>query len=222
MEVLELNLQTRDTLKNKAKDLLKSNLIPAEFYGKGVSNKSLQVDYQTFRKLFRVAGSNTVIELNIDGKEKANVLVHDIQRDPVTDHILHVDLINVRMDREIHTHIPLVFVGTASAVKELGGILTHHLTEIEVKCLPADLVHDIEVNVEPIVDFHSFVRVKDLTVPSKIIVMNDPEEIVVNAVAPRIEEEETPVAPAEGEAVTAEGEVAKEGEAVEGESAKTT
>lgn len=207
MDTMLLEVQSR-SLKSKARDLLNSNLIPAEYYGRGVANKSLQIDYQTFRKLFRFAGTNTVIELNVDGKEKMNVLVHDLQRDPVSDLITHIDFMNVRMDEEIHTHIPLEFVGVSKAVKELGGILVHHLDEIEVKCLPKALVHNIEVSLDPLVDFHSFVRVKDIVLPPGVAVMNNLEDVVVNASAPRIEEEA--VAPAaEGAAgetaATAEG-----------------
>ena len=179
---------------SRARDLLGSNIIPAEYYGRGVENKSIQVDYQTFRKLFRVAGTNTVIELNVDGKEKINVLVHDLQKNPVTDLITHVDFVNVRMDEDIHTNIPLEFVGVSKAVKELGGILVHQLDEVEVKCLPKDLVHSIEVSLDPLVDFHSFVRVKDIVVPDGITILNGPDDVVVSASAPRVEEEVTPVA----------------------------
>lgn len=209
MEILSLDVQSRNK-SQKAKDLLRSNLIPLEYYGRGVGNKSLQVDYQTFRKLFRVAGSNTVIELNVDGKEKINVLVHEIQQDPVTDTITHVDFINVKMDQELHTKIPLEFTGDAPAVRELAGILTHHLNEVEVKCLPKYLVHNIAVSIAPLIDFSVFVRVKDLIVPDGITILNNPEEIVANVVPPRLEEE--PIVAAEGEAVTTEeGEVKEEG-----------
>src|SRR3989338_9877331 len=213
MEILSLDVQSRDK-SLKARDLLRSNLIPLEYYGRGVGNKSLQVDYQTFRKLFRIAGSNTVIELNVDGKEKINVLVHEIQQNPITDTITHVDFINVKMDQELQTNIPFEFVGDAPAVRELAGILTHHLNEVEVKCLPKYLVHNIVVDVTTLVDFNVFVRIKDLVVPEGITILNDPEAIVANVVPPRIEEE--PVAPAEAEAVVEGAEVpGAEGEAKE-------
>lgn len=202
MDTMTLEVQSR-SLESRARDLLNSNLIPAEYYGRGVANKSLQIDYQTFRKLFRFAGTNTVIELNVDGKEKVNVLVHDLQRDPVSDLITHIDFVNVRMDEEIHTHIPLEFVGVSKAVKELGGILVHHLDEIEVKCLPKDLVHNIEVSLDPLVDFHSFVRVKDIVLPPGVAVLNNLEDVVVSASAPRVEEEAAVAPAAEGVGETA-------------------
>lgn len=192
MDIQTIEVQTRD-LKVKGKDLLLKNLLPAEFYGKGVKNISLQLAYGPFRRLYRTAGKNTVIELSVDGKEKHNVLVHDIQRDPISDKLIHVDFINVRMDQVITAKIPLKFVGTAKAVKDFGGILTYNLDEITVKCLPKDLLQSIEVSVDPIVDIHSFVRVKDLNLPATVTVMNPPEEVVVTAVLPKEEVVDAPV-----------------------------
>ncbi len=225
MDIMALEVQLRDK-NHRAKDLLNQNLIPMEYYGSGVENKSLQVDYQTFRRLFRVAGTNTVIELNVDGKEKINVLVHDMQRDPVTSNIKHVDLINVRMDQEIHTKIPVELTGTAPAVKEQGGILMHHLNEVEIKCLPKDLVHSFLVSVESLVDFHSYVRVKDLEVPEGITILNGEEDLVATVVAPREEEaeivEEAAEAGGEGGAEAgAEGEGEGEGGAEAGAEEKS-
>lgn len=214
MDTMTIDVQTRDS-KAKGRSLRRNNIIPAEYYGKGVKNHSIQMDYQTFRKILRKAGMNTLIELNVDGKEKLTVLVHDIQHDPVTDSINHVDFINVRMDQVVHAKIPLKFFGISPAVKELGGILTHTLTEVSVKCLPKDLIPFIEVSVEPVKDFHSYVRVKDLNVPATVTVLHDPGDVVVTAVAPKIEEEAPVVAPvAEGAAVGAEGAVAPGAEGV--------
>ncbi len=205
MDTIELEAQTRDK-GAKSKDLLKEKFIPAEYYGRGVENKSLQMDYQTFRRAFNKAGTNTIIDLKIDGKAH-KVLVHDVQYNPVADTFTHVDFINVKMDQEIHTKIPLEFVGTSIAVKDFSGTLMSHLEEVEVKCLPKDLVHSIEVSIEPLVDFHTNIRVKDLIVPPGMTILNEPEDVVVTAMAPRVEEEEAPTesAPVEG-AAPAEGE----------------
>lgn len=195
MDTMILEVQTRNT-KLKGKTLRLQNLLPAEFYGSGVKNVSLQMPYGSFRRLYRTAGRNTILELNLDGKTKHNVLVHDVQYDPISDEIIHVDFINVRMDKVIHAKIPLKFTGLAPAVKEMGGILTYNLDEIDVKCLPKDLIPSIEVSVNSIVNFHSYVRVKDLAVPSSVTVLNPPDEVVVTAVAPKEEEEVVPVAAA--------------------------
>lgn len=192
MDVVSLDVQKRDK-SVKAKELLGTNLIPAEYYGKGVENASFQMDYQTFRRAFRKAGANTIVELNIDGGETLSVLVHDVQYHPVTDNIKHVDFINVRMGEKLKTTVPLEFVGIAPAVKEQGGVLAPHLHEVEVECLPRDLIHSIEVNIEGLVDFIDSIKVSDLKVPAVIEILNDPDELVVTTVPPREEEAELPV-----------------------------
>lgn len=187
METVALSVQLRDK-SQKISDLRKNRFIPIEYYGKGVENKSLQADYQSFVKAFRKAGESTIIELDIDGK-KTNVLIHEIQYDPITDEFMHVDVINVKMGEEIHTNIPLNFTGVAPAVKELGGTLMSQLDQLEVKCLPKDLVHDFEVNVDSLVDFNVAIHVKDVVVPAGVTVLNDPDQIVIAVVAPRVEKE---------------------------------
>lgn len=203
MDTVELEVQPRNR-DMKASDLRAQNLIPAEYYGRGVENKTLQMDYQSFRRIYRTAGGNTIITLKINGKEEISVLAHDVQYDPITDSIVHVDFANVRMGEVLQTQVPLEFVGIAPAVKELSGTLTTNTTEVEVKCLPKDLIRSIEVSIESLVDFQSYVRVKDLIVPDTIEILNDPEEVVAAVVAPREEVEEEPV--------VAEGEEGVEGE----------
>lgn len=207
MDTMNLDVQSR-TQGVRAKDLLANDVIPAVYYGNGVENQNLQVDYQTFRRLFRAAGTNTIIDLNIDGDKKAKVLVHEIAKHPVTDKITHIDFINVRMDQEIHTNIPIELTGTAPAVKELGGVLMNNLTELEIKCLPKDLIHNIQVSVESLNEFHISIRVKDLQLPPGLTVMNNPEDVVATVIAPRVEEEAPVVAeetPVEGVTPEADG-----------------
>ncbi len=188
MDTIKLDVQTRDKAM-KARDLLRSGLIPLEYYGSGVENKSFQVDYQDFRRTFRKAGGNTVLDLKVDGKDELSVLIHDVSTHPVTDQITHVDLINVRMDQEIQAKIPLEFVGDAPAVKDEGGTLMTMITEVDVKCLPRDLIHSIEVNVEALVDFNTSISIADLNVPDTVEILNNMEDSVASVAPPRVEEE---------------------------------
>lgn len=193
MDKATLKAQSRQ-MDEKTSHLRSSSLIPAQYYGKGVDNINLKMDYQDFRRLYRTAGENTVIELEIDGKDKKKVLVHRVDYHPVRDEITYVELINVRMDEEVTANVPVVLVGTAPAVKELGGTLIHSLDEVEVRCLPGDLIHEIVLNVEPIVDFHSALHVSDLVVPAKVQIVTPMELTIVSAQAPREDEpEEAPV-----------------------------
>ena len=203
MDSITLEVQPRNK-DLKAKDLRRDNLIPVEFYGRGVENQSFQVDYQTFRRLYRKAGNNTIISLKSAGEDEINALVHKVDYHPVTDLITHVEFINVRKGEAITTTVELAFEGVAPAVKELGGTFNAHMNEVEIKCLPKDLIHGITVNIESLVDFHTYIRVKGLSVPAGIELLADPEDVVAAVSPPR--EEEPEEAPAE-EAATATSEV---------------
>lgn len=201
MDTLVLEAQPRQ-LTDKAKHIRLKGLVPAVYYGRGQKNHHLSLNYQQFRKVFASAGENTIIELSVEGK-KIPVLVYSIQTDPVSDAISHVDFIHVDMEKEVTTSVKVTFVGIAPAVKNLGGILDVHKHEIKIKCLPKDLIHGIEVDLAPIVDFHTSIHVKDLKVPSTIRILDNPEDTVVTATHIKIEEEKpaaVPLSGTEGEA----------------------
>jgi large subunit ribosomal protein L25 len=193
MDSVSLKVQVRDT-EVKAKHLRRdSGVIPAEFYGHGLENVSLQMDYQTFRKLYRVAGENTIIDLAIEGSDTKKVLVHRVDYHPVSDAISYVEFINVRMDEEVTTHVPINLEGQAPAVKELAGVLVQSLDEIEIRCLPANLIHEVTVSVESLIDFHTAIHVSDIKLPADITLITDLETTVANVSPPREEEvEEVP------------------------------
>lgn len=185
-----LEAQVRD-MALSAKNVRRQNMIPANYYGHGVDNVSLMMDYQKFRRLFRKAGENTIIDLKIDGVGDKKVLVHHVDYHPVTDAYQHVEFINVRMDEEVTTHITITLEGTAPAVKEQGGILMQTLDQLEIRCLPGDLIHEVTLSVESLADFHTALHVSDISVPAKITVLNDPKQTVASVQAPREEEDLT-------------------------------
>lgn len=198
METLALAVSPRSEV-HSARGLRREGIIPAEVYGGGQKNLSVQVDYQTFRKAYRKAGENTIIDLMVGGGDAPlKVLVHDVEYDRGTGKIIHVDFVNVRMDEEVETHIPLEFTGEPEAVKALGGTLITPLSELEVRCLPAQLVHSIAVDVSSLVDFHMAIHVSDVVVPEGLTVLDDPEGVVAHVVAPRVEEVST-ISPEEAE-----------------------
>lgn len=213
METVKLKAKKRD-LNIKAKDYRKDGFITAEYYGAGVENISLAIDYQDFRRAYRAAGKSTVLELEVEGEKMVYALVHEVDYDPVSDKYMHVDLIHVDLDKEITARIPFVFVGEAPAVRELQGTFVSALDGVEVKCLARDLISAIEVDISGLVDFSAVIRVSDLKIPENITVISGADEAVATVSPPKEEEEEV-IAPAEGEE-GAEGEAPAEG-AAEGE-----
>jgi large subunit ribosomal protein L25 len=221
MEKVELKAKKRDIFGKKTKKGRKSGLIPAVVYGRGVESLSLWVNMLDFKRLLKKSGESTMIGLEIDGKNGRNVIIYEIQRNPVTSDIIHIDFFQVRMDEEIETEVELEFIGESLAVRDLGGVLVKNIDEIEVKCLPGDLPSKISVDISVLNKFEDRICVKDLKIPAKVKVELDPETVVALVSAPRSEEElgkldekvEADVTKVEGvvkEETPAEGEEAKD------------
>src|SRR3989338_10998410 len=135
-----LKTEIRDQIGNKFDELRSKGFIPAELYGNRITNLHLSVNSKDFLKIFKEAGENTVINLEIDGEIKP-VLVYHIQRHHLNESFSHVDFYQVDMSAKIRAHVPVKFVGESPAVKEKGGVLNKSISEIEVEALPSDLPH---------------------------------------------------------------------------------
>ncbi|MCK6627639.1 MAG: 50S ribosomal protein L25 [Anaerolineae bacterium] len=204
MEALELKAEARQTTGKGLGQLRRQGYVPAVVYGKGVEADPIQVEAKELRKVLAQAGTHQLIALQIGSKRPRMTLARDIQIDAIKRSVLHVDFYAVNMREKVTAHVPLVFVGISPAVKDLNGILVHGLSEVEIECLPADLVSAIEVNVEGLTELDSMLTVADLIVPSSITILSDPESMVAKVEPPRLEEaleEEAPVS-AEPEVLT--------------------
>lgn len=188
-EAIVLNAQTRTHVGKHSDTLRRQNVLPAVLYGHGVSNANLSIDYRQFEKVYRTAGGSRLIDLQISDQKPVKVLIHDVQRDPVTDRYIHADFHQVKMTEKLSASIALEFVGEAKAVKEAGGILVKNLTEVKVECLPQDLVQSIEVPITSLNTFDDMIRVRDLQIPHGITVKEKDDEVVVGVQPPRSEEE---------------------------------
>lgn len=189
MTKINLNSKTREITGGKVKKFRKEGLIPAVVYGHKLKPKNLWVNFLEFEKVYGKAGESTIIELDIDEKNKSNVLIHDIQKDPVSDKFSHIDFFQVKMDEKIEADIPLEFVGEAPAVKEMGGILLKNISEIKVSCLPADLPSKIEIDISVLKTFDDHIKIKDLKISEKVKVLLDGETAIAGVTPQRTEEE---------------------------------
>lgn len=186
---MDLQVQKREKLGRGVKALRKHGLVPAELYGRSLENLHLSVPLKEFRKVFKIAGENTVVQVLLDGK-KHPVLIQDVSYNPVTDEMESVDLYQVRMDEKLKVKVPLEFVGVAVAVKEKNGLLVKALQEVEVEALPNDLPHHLTVDISKLADIGQSIYVKDLAVPVGVKVLVNPDTVVVTATAKVTEEEE--------------------------------
>lgn len=203
------------------KTLRQKELIPAVVYGAGEPSKPIELSLKDFQKIWKEAGESSLIELEI-GSEKKNVLIKDVQLDPVKDLPVHADFYAVRMDQTLEAKVPVEFIGESSAVKNLGAILIKVIHELDVEALPGDLPSKFEVDISKLANFDDKFLVGDLKLPSGVKILADSDEVIALVEEPRAEEEVPVEAPSlEGiEVVDKKGK--KEEEAAEGaESAET-
>jgi len=186
----EILAQKREFVGKKLKSLRKKGFVPAILYGPEISPSiPLQVKKEELEEIVKKIGSSSMINLNFEGK-KYSVLIHEIQRDPITEEIVHVDFFQPSLKEEIEAKVPLVFEGVAPAVKELGGTLVKNVSEIEIKCLAKNLPKEIKVDISKLKTFEDTILVKDLKVPPKVKILRNPNDILAFVSPPEKVEEE--------------------------------
>jgi large subunit ribosomal protein L25 len=186
----EILAQKREFVGKKLKSLRKKGFVPAILYGPEISPSiPLQVKKEDLEEVVKKTGPSSMINLNFEGK-KYSVLIHEIQRDPITEEIVHVDFFQPSLKEEIEAKVPLVFEGVAPAVKELGGTLVKNVSEIEIKCLAKNLPKEIKVDISKLKTFEDTILVKDLKVPPKVKILRNPNDILAFVSPPEKVEEE--------------------------------
>lgn len=164
--------------------------IPAVIYGAELPSASLAVEPAQFIKLYNEAGSASLIDMIVDGQNAGKAIVQEVQFDPVSDRIVHVDFRRIDMNKEMTTSVELRFVGEVPVIKASGGTLVTNLSEVEVTCLPKDLVSHIDIDVTGLTSFEQTITVKDIKVPSGIKIISPAPEALVAKPTPALTEEE--------------------------------
>lgn len=199
--------------KGAARQVRMGGNIPAVVYGPEIEPFSIAVEERSFHAATKSAGGvSSIINLKVDGKSN-KVIIRDVQRDPVTSKIIHLDFYAVSMKKPISISIPIHFVGTARGVKTDGGIMQTTMRELEISCLPSDIPEHVEVDVAEL-GIGDSIHVLDLTIP-KVQILSEARRTVVVISAPTVMKVEAAVeeeAVAEEEAEVAEA-PAEEGEA---------
>ena len=213
--------------KRNAKDALKKirheGLMPAVFYGRKEKSTPIVLKLADFEKAWKEAGESSVIELKGDGID-AEALIQEVDVDPIKDTPRHADFYVIEKGKKLEISVPIEFIGTSSAVKDLGGTLVKVLHELEIEALPKDLPHSIQVDISALINLDSKIHAKDVTLPEGVILKSKSEKVVA-AVSEAVKEEEKPVEPvdiANIELSEKKGKEPKEGEeAVAGAEAKS-
>jgi len=190
--------------KNASRRLRREGLIPAILYGTQDLNVPLTLRKKDLFMILRSeAGANTIFQVSYNSEER-NVMIKELQKDPVSDEILHADFVNVIMDKVIRVSVPIVLIGEAVGVKTEGGFVDFITREVEVECLPKDLPEHIEIDISNLHLRQSF-KAGDITLQEDIKFLSDPDAIMVLIEVPA-KEEEIEVEEEEEEEVIAEGE----------------
>ncbi len=198
--MITLKAEKREVFGKRTKRLREEGLIPAELYGRGVSNVHLSVPAKEFARVYREAGEHSVLYVEVDGKSHP-VLIHGVEENRIGSGILAIDFHEIRMDEKVKTHVPLEFQGEAPAVKEKEGVLIKSMDEIEVEALPADLPHSIKVDLSGLTELDESLYVKDLPKSDKYEYVVDAKTVVVSVTAHKEEVEEVPLTEKEEGAV---------------------
>ncbi|MDD5721298.1 MAG: 50S ribosomal protein L25 [Candidatus Pacebacteria bacterium] len=201
--------------------LRKSGEIPAVFYGAGKDTTSISVPIVEFKKVWRDAGESSAIKVEILDKN-IDVLIHEVQVDPVNGEPIHADFLAIDMKKKIRVNVPLKFEGISEAVKSGIGNLVKVMHEFEIEALPSDLPHDLVVDISKLKTLNDQVFVSDVKLPAGVVAINEPTEVVASIVE-QVEEKEEAAAPVDLSAIEVEKKGKKDlpsSEDSEGESEK--
>jgi large subunit ribosomal protein L25 len=174
--MLTIKAEIRGGNENSA-GLRETGFIPAVFYGPKQESTSIKIKEGDFIKTYGEAGESSVIILD-DGKEQHEALIHDVQFDAVSSKATHVDFYVIEKGKKVEVAVPIEFIGQAPAEKTLGGVLVKVIYEVEIKAMPKDLPHSIEVDVSSLVDFDSQIHASDIKLPAGVELITDAEEVI--------------------------------------------
>ncbi len=197
----QIKAEERTVLGKKVKQLRRIGLTPSTIYGHGFEPISIQLNALEIEKLYTQVGESGLVEM-ILGAKKIPVLFKNPQYHPVSDSLIHLDCHHVNMKEKITAMVPIEFIGESASVKN-GNILVEVNDEVEIECLPSELVDSIIVDLSRLVTIEDTITVADLGIDTtKITIKTNLNQVVVLTEEPRIEEEvnteavETVVAPA--------------------------
>ena len=175
--------------------------IPAVLYGEGLEPISITISQKDLAEIQK-AGSNAIVEISLP-KGTENAIIKEVQYHVVNDNPIHIDFQRISMDKPLETVVPVVLTGECAWVKENGGIVDHTVREVSIKCLPADIPHEITVDITGLtLDKH--VTLADLVAPKGVTILGEADRMIVHIMIPREEAAAAPAAAAGTEAAQPE------------------
>jgi large subunit ribosomal protein L25 len=204
LKVEEREIKTKSYLKN----LKKFGKIPAVYYRQGRKAIPITLDQHDFKMM--ISHRTNLFDLDFGKGKKRQSIIRELQYDPISNEIIHVDLMGIAASEKVIIKVPIKLIGTAIGVKEEGGILEHSNRELEIECLPKDMPTSIEVDVNNL-RVNENIVVKDIHLEN-VSIVSDAEMLIAQVLPPRIEKEVIEVEELEEEAAEPEVITAKEEE----------
>jgi len=198
---ITIEAETREITGKEVNRLRREGWIPGVIYGKQGS-QSVQMEQKALRRALRVVGTSHLADVNVGGMVKT-VLVREIQQHPTRGDLVHIDFLEVDMKSKLRAAAELVTVGTAVPEAAGLGVATLMLREVEIECLPENLVAEIEIDLSAIRTADDVLHVSDIKAPNGVDIVTDPE-LVVARFEFTAEEEETTEEAGEGSAEAVE------------------
>jgi large subunit ribosomal protein L25 len=201
MEEFVLDAIRRDLIGKQVKALRREGKLPAILYGKTIKPTPVILDLKPASNTLSHMSTSALVTINLDD-EKHIALVREKQRNVITGVLTHVDFQVVSMLEKIRTSVSIEVQGEAPAVKNFNGIVVLNTDELDVEALPGDLPERIKVDISILETIGQVIHLRDLTLPENIIIMNDPDTIIVVVTPPEVElAEEVEVAEVEPEVI---------------------
>ena len=195
MDTVLLKAQTRTVISKGLNRLRRDGLLPGVLYGSNVDPVALQLPAHEAGQLLTRLQGTVLIDLEVDGQTHTTI-VRELQRDVLRGHPVHVDFMAVDMEQVLTIMVPINLVGESPAVATGEYAVMTSLYELEVECLPKDIINIIEVSVEGLTDLGDTILVSDVVVPEGINILTDLEEAVARVAYAgiiEVEEEEAQV-----------------------------
>lgn len=188
MDQIELEVTNREILGKKVRFLRRQGITPVHLFGHGIQSMTLQCNTDRLQWVLAEAGKTRLLSLKLDSEKRPRAaVVREVQAEPRTGELFHVDFYQVEMAEQVKIEVPIVVVGEAPVLKSKENTLVQELDTLTVECLPAKIPPSIEVDVSAIAEADEVVRVKDIELDEEVTVLSDPELVLVRVSSRPIE-----------------------------------
>lgn len=214
---IRLEVEPRTAAGKQVKRLRRAGVLPGNIYGHGDSH-AIQAPVKAVEALVARGGRSGLVDISVGGNRPQPALLKSLVRHPVSGAPMHVEFQTVSLSETVSTSVPVRFHGDASAVRQFGGILLHGMSELKVETVASNLPEALDVDLTPLNELGSSIKVSDLTPPEGVILLDPPESIIATVTAPRVQTEIEPSAePAETADTTATAATPPPADATEGD-----